>query len=108
MSASSANVSIELLCIIPLKADPTVRGGSHVVRVPPYVGSGFGRTLRVQLALQATGLNLEPSASRLKFVLVMNDCVRYVGSSTVVTTVNHSSLSSENRMKFSVITVFSL
>src|ERR1700680_2237821 len=61
-----------------------------------------------QLALQDVGLHLAPSGSRLKFVLVMNDMLRYAGSSTIVTTVNHSSLSSENRTKCSVKTVFSL
>ena len=52
---------------------------------------------------------MAPLGSRLKFVLVMNGCVRYVASSTTVVTVNHSSLSPTVKgMTYSVTTAFSL
>src|SRR5688572_21679548 len=40
--------------------------------------------------LHGTGLNFASVDSFLKFVLVMNGCVRYCGSSTTVVTTNQS------------------
>ena len=39
---------------------------------------------------QGVGFHLEPSGSRLKCELVMKGWFRYLGSSTMVVTVNHS------------------
>src|SRR5262249_39834328 len=62
---------------------------SHVVLfrphlpLPPAAGCA-GAT--GESILHGAGLHFEPSGSRLKLVLVMNGIVRYVGSSTTVTT----------------------
>ena len=50
---------------------------SQAVRLSPRPASP---SLTVQLVLHAVGFHFDPSASRLKFVLVMNDIAKYVGS----------------------------
>ena len=60
-------------------------------------------------AVQGDGLNLEPSGSLLKFVLVTNGSVRNCGSSTIVVTTNHvSPLRSFDRSKYSETTALAL
>src|SRR6185369_5087875 len=54
------------------------------------------------------GANFESSASFLNDELVMKGCVRYLGSSTTVVTVNHSVPKSAWRLKYSVTTAASL
>ena len=58
---------------------------------------------------RAPGTTSSASASFLKCVLVIKDCCRYFGSSTIVVTVNHwSPFDSLWRSKYSVTTAFSL
>ena len=67
--------------IAPMNAKILLPGLASFAAKPYFAGGAVS---------QGEGVNLEPSGSLRKWVLVMNSSVRYFGSLTIVVTVNHS------------------
>lgn len=78
--------------------------------VSAIVGTSAGVLSGAQsVSRHGDGLHFEPSGSFLKCVVVMNCCVKYWGSSTIVVTLIHSSAPGPwKRSKYSVRTAFAL